>query len=77
MKQLLLSTLLAFSVNLVFAADVEKATPIPKCTANHVPIVLKTKDGKSFTAFVKKDHAKKMHGERGIEAMMTEYFGNS
>ena len=72
MKHLLLSTLLAFSVCTAFAgganndADTSKATP--KCTAKHVPIVLKTKDGKRYKVFINKNHVKHLKNARGIEA---------
>jgi hypothetical protein len=46
MKHLLLSTILAFSVSTAFAADKKTDKPMPKCTADHVPITLKTKDAK-------------------------------
>ena len=67
-QHLLLSTLLAFSVSAAFAADADKTNPIQKCTADYVPITLKTKDGKSHTAFVKKVHVKKLRDARGLEA---------
>ena len=66
MKHLLLSTILAFSVSTAFAADEDKTKAMPKCTADHVPITLQTKDGKSYTAFVKKDHVKKLSTAKGI-----------
>ena len=46
---------------------------MPKCTAEHVPIALKTKDGKSYTAFVKKDHAKELGKAKGIIAEGVNY----
>lgn len=69
MKQLLLSTILAFSVSTAFAAAEEKTKAMPKCTGQHVPITLKTKDGKSYTAFVKKEHAKSLVKSRGLQAI--------
>lgn len=68
MRHLLLSTLLALSVSSAFAADVEETKPIPKCTPSHVPIVLKTKDGKTITALVKKKHAEDLKNAHGLEA---------
>ena len=68
MKHLLFSTLLAFSVSTSFAADAEKTKAMPKCTADHVPITIKTKDGKSYTAFVKPQHVKMLTGTRALEA---------
>jgi hypothetical protein len=53
MKHLIFLTLLAFSISTAFATDAKKTKAIPKCTADHVPIELKTKDGKSYTAFIK------------------------
>ena len=73
MKQLLLSTILAFSVSTAFAADADKTKAMPKCTADHVPITLQTKDGKSYTAFVKKDHVKKLSTAKGIAACPKGY----
>ena len=76
MKQLLLSSILAFSVSTAFAADADKTKAMPKCTADHVPITLKTKDGKSYTAFVKKDHVNKLSTATGISAcIVTTYSG--
>ena len=70
MKQLLLSSILAFSVSTAFAADADKTKAMHKCTADHVPITLKTSDGKSYTAFVKKDHVKKLSTAKGIAAIL-------
>ena len=76
MKQLLLSSILAFSVSTAFAADADKTKAITQCTADHVPITLQTKDGKSYTAFVKKDHVKKLSTAKGISACrLTTYSG--
>ena len=73
MRHLLLSTLLAFSVCTASADgaknDAEALEAIPKCTAKHVPIVLKTSDGKTYTAFVKKEQTKKLLQAREIEAI--------
>ena len=70
MKHLLLSTILAFSVSTAFAVDAQKTKAMPKCTADHVPITLQTKDGKSYTAFVKKDHVKKLSTAKGLSAAL-------
>ena len=68
MKHLLLSTILAFSVSTAFAADEDKTKAMPKCTADHVPITLQTKDG-YITACLKKDHMNKLSTSKGIAAL--------
>ena len=47
MKQLLLSSILAFSVSTAFAADADKTKAMPKCPRDYAPIALKTKEGKT------------------------------
>ena len=71
MRHLILSIILGFSVSTVFAgdADNQENKAAPKCTTEHVPIVLKTENEQSYTVFVKKNHAKHLKSAKGLKAM--------
>ena len=68
MRHRLLLTLLVLSLSTAFGAEAEKNTVLSKCTPDYVPIMLKTKDGKTYHAMIKKVDREKLHGAKGLSA---------